>query len=119
MVTVLSTWVDENGNGVEDDGEEYFVCHYPGHTGGYFSYTNWDGNKGNFLKLIPQDAEATEPASPSIWTIDDPVTFLYSGKNYPIEGIAYTMWSTNPGGDPYTLLTPRRFDQRGKQRQHL
>ena len=62
-------------------------------------------NKGNFLKLIPQDAGATEPASPSIWTIDDPVTFLYSGKNYPIEGIAYTMWSTNPGGDSYTLLT--------------
>ena len=87
------------------NGEEYFVCHYPGHTGGYFSYTNWDGNKGNFLKLIPQDAGATEPASPSIWTIDDPVTFLYSGKNYPIEGIAYTMWSTNPGGDSYTLLT--------------
>ena len=102
---LLSTWVDENGNGVEDDGEEYFVCHYPSYTGGYFNYTNWDGNKGNFLKLVPQAADATEPASPSIWTIDDPVTFLYSGKNYPLDGIAYTMWSTNPGGDSYTLLT--------------
>ncbi len=102
---LLSTWVDENGNGVEDDGEEYFVCHYPSHTGGYFGYTNWDSDKGNFLKLIPQAADATEPASPSIWTIDDPVTFLYSGKNYPLDGIAYTMWSTNPGGDSYTLLT--------------
>ena len=87
------------------NGEEYFVCHYPGYTGGYFNYTNWDGNKGNFLKLIPQDPDATEPASPSIWTIDAPVTFLYSGKNYPLDGIAYTMWSTNPGGDSYTLLT--------------
>ena len=87
------------------NGEEYFVCHYPGYTGGYFGYTNWDGNKGNFLKLIPQDAAATEPSSSSIWTIDDPVTFLYSGRNYPLDGIAYTMWSTNPGGDSYTLLT--------------
>ncbi len=87
------------------NGEEYFVCHYPGYTGGYFSYTNWDGEKGNFLKLIPQAAGATEPASPSIWTIDDPVTFLNGGKNYTIDGIAYTMWSTNPNGDSYTLLT--------------
>ena len=87
------------------NGEEYFVCHYPSYTGGYFGYTNWDGNKGNFLKLVPQAADATEPASPSIWTIDDPVTFLYSGKSYPLDGIAYTMWSTNPGGDSYTLLT--------------
>ena len=89
------------------NGEEYFVCHYPGYTGGYFNYTNWDGNKGNFLKLIPQDAAATEPSSPSIWTIDDPVPFRHSssGELYPMDGIAYTMWSTNPGGDSYTLLT--------------
>ena len=87
------------------NGEEYFVCHYPSYTGGYFSYTNWDGEKGNFLKLIPQAAGATEPASPSIWTIDEPVPFLASGKSYPVDGIAYTMWSTNPGGDSYTLLT--------------
>ncbi len=87
------------------NGEEYFVCHYPSYTGGYFNYTNWDGDKGNFLKLIPQDAGAIEPASSSIWTIDDPVTFLYSGTTYPLDGIAYTMWSTNPGGDSYTLLT--------------
>lgn len=89
------------------NGEEYFVCHYPGYTGGYFGYTNWDGNKGNFLKLVPQAADATEPASPSIWTIDEPVPFRHSstGALYPIDGIAYTMWSTNPGGDSYTLLT--------------
>ena len=104
---LLSTWVDVNGNGVEDSGEEFFVCHYPSSTGGYFSYTNWDGNKGNFLKLIPQDADATEPASPSIWTIDDPVPFRNSssGALYTIDGIAYTMWSTNPNGDSYTLRT--------------
>ena len=102
---LLSTWVDVNGDGDEDEGEEYFVCHYPGYTGGYFSYTNWDGDKGNFLKLIPQDPGATEPASPSIWTIDEPVPFLYKGKIDSLDGIAYTMWSTNPGGDSYTLLT--------------
>ncbi|MBQ9603704.1 MAG: InlB B-repeat-containing protein, partial [Paludibacteraceae bacterium] len=87
------------------NGEEYFVCHYPSYTGGYFGYTNWDGNKGNFLKLVPQDAAATEAASPSIWTIDEPVPFKSGEKTYPIDGIAYTMWSTNPGGDSYTLLT--------------
>ena len=87
------------------NGEEYFVCHYPSYTGGYFNYTNWDGDKGNFLKLVPQDAGAIEPASPSIWTIGDPVPFLYKGKTDSLDGIAYTMWSTNPGGDSYTLLT--------------
>lgn len=104
---LLSTWVDVNSNGVEDDGEEFFVCHYPDYTtGSYFGYTNWDSNKGNFLKLVPQDADATEPASPSIWRIDDPVTFRTNGGIiYPWEGIAYTMWSTNPNGDSYTLRT--------------
>ena len=110
---LLSTWVDVNGDGDEDDGEEFFVCHYPSYTGGYFSYTNWDVDseapqgKGNILKLIPQAADATKPASPSIWTIEDPVPFRNSssGALYPIDGIAYTMWSTNPGGDSYTLLT--------------
>ncbi len=103
---LLSTWVDKNGNGEEEDGEEYFVCHYPGYTtGSYFGYTDWDGGKGNFLKLIPQTPGATEAASPSIWTIDEPVPFLYKGKIDSLDGIAYTMWSTNPGGDSYTLLT--------------
>ena len=102
---LLSTWVDVNGDGDEDEGEEFFVCHYPSQTGGYFGYTNWDSEKGNFLKLFPQDAGATEPATPSIWTIDDPLPFLKGGNSYPLDGIAYTMWSTNPGGDSYTLLT--------------
>ena len=56
------------------NGEEYFVCHYPSYTGGYFNYTNWDVDgdapqgKGNILKLIPQAPDATEPSSTSIWT---------------------------------------------------
>ena len=105
---LLSTWVDVNGNGVEDDGEEFFVCHYPDYTGGYFGYNDnvyYPNGGGNYIKLIPQAANATEPATPSIWSIDDPVTFKNSGKEYEVDGIAYTMWSTNPGGDSYTLLT--------------
>ena len=86
------------------NGEEYFVCHMPTYTGGYFSYTNWDGDKGNFLKLIPQDADAIEPGAPSIWTIEEAVTFLYGGNNYPLDGIAYTMWSSN-SPNSYTLRT--------------
>lgn len=88
------------------NGEEYFVCHMPSYTGGYFTYTNWDdGGKGNILKLIPQDPGVTEPGAASIWTIDNPVTLKSGGKEYELDGIAYTMWSTNPGGDSYTLLT--------------
>lgn len=94
------------------NGEEYFVCHYPGYTGGYFGYTNWDGGKGNFLKLIPQDPGATEPGEVSIWTIDNPMQMRLNGAgpSYDLDGIAYTMWGTsdtrfNPNGESYTLLT--------------
>lgn len=59
---LLSTWVDKNSNGVEEEGEEYFVCHYPSYTtGSYFGYTDWDGGKGNFLKLIPQTPGVRNP----------------------------------------------------------
>lgn len=89
------------------NGEEYFVCHYPGYTGGYFSYTNWDGDKGNFLKLIPQAADATEPSSTSIWSIDTALTRIEGSDNFALGGISYTMWSSNPEseGGSYTLLT--------------
>ena len=101
---LLSVMIDDDNNPSTPD-VEYFVCHYPGYTGGHFNYYNWDDKEsGNILKLIPQDAGATEPASPSIWTIDEPVPFKSGGKTYPIDGIAYTMWSTNPGGDSYTLV---------------
>ena len=86
------------------NGEEYFVCHMPSYTGGYFNYTNWDDKaKGNILKLIPQDAGATEPGTPSIWTIDSALTRIKDGKNYALGGISYTMWSSN--SPSYTLLT--------------
>ena len=100
---LLSTWVDVNGDGDEDDGEEFFVCHYPSKTGGHFGYTNWDSNKGNFLKLFPQEAGATEPATPSIWSIDTALTRIKDGNNYALGGISYTMWSSS--SPSYTLLT--------------
>ena len=101
---LLSVMIDDDNNPATPD-VEYFVCHYPSKTGGHFGYTNWDDKgSGNILKLFPQDAGVTEPASPSIWMIDDPVPFLKSGTSYPFDGIGYTMWSTNPGGDPYTLV---------------
>ena len=89
------------------NGEEYFVCHYPGYTGGYFNYTNWDGDKGNFLKLIPQAANATEPSLVSVWTIDTALTRIQGDLDYALGGITYTMWSSNPeeNGGSYTLLT--------------
>ena len=96
------------------NGKEYFVCHYPSNTGGDFGYTNWDKDKdapqgkGNFLKLIPQDAGATEPATTSIWSIDTALLFVNptnANLRYKLDGIAYTMWSTNPDGNSYTLRT--------------
>ena len=98
---LLSVMIDDDNDPATPD-VEYFVCHYPGYTGGHFSYTNWD-DKGNFLKLIPQDAEATEPSSVSIWSIDTALTRFKDDKNYALGGISYTMWSSNKPS--YTLLT--------------
>ena len=100
--------IDDDNNPATPD-VEYFVCHYPGFTGGHFSYTNWDVDKdapqgkGNFLKLIPQDAGATEPSSVSIWSIDTALTRIEGSDNFALGGISYTMWSSNEPS--YTLLT--------------
>ena len=83
------------------DGQEYFVSHYPGYTGGYFNYNNdyYPKGNGNFIKLIPQDANATEPSTASIWTID---TALVRSAGKELGGIVYTMWSSYEPS--YTLL---------------
>ena len=83
---------------VEIDGTEYFVSHYPGYTGGKFNYTK---DESHVLKLIPQDPDATEPSSATIWTIDTAVTRVKNGTNYALGGISYTMWSSNH----YSLTT--------------
>ena len=99
---LLSVMIDDDNDPATPD-VEYFVCHYPGKTGGHFGYTNWDSGKGNFLKLFPQDAGATEPATPSIWSIDTALTRIEGSDNFALGGISYTMWSSNEPS--YTLLT--------------
>ena len=93
---LISVWIDVDGDGVEDAGEEFFVCDYPSYTGGRFSYT-----AGNFLKLRPQDAGATTPSPASIWTVDTALTRVKDGVNYALGGISYTMW----GNSGNTLMT--------------
>lgn len=107
---LLSVWIDVNGNGTEEQGEEFFVCDnstYTGAAGGRFKYA-----ASHTLKLIPQDADATEPSPFSIWTVDTalvrPENERMSGrKEYP--AICYTMWSK----DGYTLLLNGNFMTQG------
>ena len=89
---MISVWIDDNNNGVEDPGEEYFVCDYPSYTGGKFNY-----KAGNFVKLIPQTIGTTEPSAASIWTVDTALTRTYNNANYALTpgcgiNMAYTMW---------------------------
>ena len=51
---LLSVWVDKNGNGTEEPGEEFFVSNYTRYTGGYYRYGG-----GTFMKLLPA-TEVTE-----------------------------------------------------------
>ena len=92
---LLSVWIDVDGDGVEDAGEEYFVCDYPSHKGGRFNYST-----GDFLKLVPQDAAATEPSKVSIWTIDSAFTGYVNSTKYTMDGISYSMWSYPTAGNP-------------------
>ena len=93
---LLSVWIDVNGNGTEDAGEEYFVSHYPSYTGGRFKY-----KAAHELRLIPQDAGATVPSEASVWTIDTALTRVKSNVDYALGGISYTMWSSSG----YTLMS--------------
>ena len=78
------------------DGTEYFVCDYPTYTGGKFKYT-----AGDYLKLIPQAAGATEPSAASVWTVDTALTRISGKNNFSLGGISYTMW----GNTHKTLVT--------------
>ena len=81
---LLSVWVDVDGDGVEDEGEEFFVYNYNRYKGGYFNYT-----EGSYLKLLPQEAGATEPSDMSIWQVGAPL----DRGNYALGGIVYTIWN--------------------------
>ena len=46
-----------------------------------------------YLKLIPQAANATEPADVSIWSAGAPLVRKINGKVDSLGGIAYTIWN--------------------------
>lgn len=92
---LLSVMIDDDNDQLTPD-VEYFVCSYPGYTGGHFGYSS-----GAFLKLIPQDAGATEPSEASVWEVG---AWLARG-NYDLGGIVYTMWNGKKPNPIYTLRT--------------
>ena len=87
---LLSVWVDKNGNGTEEDGEEFFVSNYNRYEGSYFGYTS-----GSFIKLLP----ATEVTEMNEWSVGYPL----NRDNKALGGIAYTIWN-----DGKTLKTKEK-----------
>ncbi len=86
---LLSVWVDKDKDGVEDEGEEYFVENYSRYKGdSYFTYDS----ASYILKLVPQ-GNVTKPSEMSIWTVDTALTRVQGGNNYSLGGISYTMWN--------------------------
>lgn len=88
---LLSVWVDKNGNGTEEPGEELFVSNYNRYTGGYFGY-----EAGSFMKLLP----ATEVTEMNEWSVGAPL----DRGNKALGGIVYTIWN-----DGKTLKTSDAF----------
>ena len=88
---LLSVWVDKNGNGTEEDGEEFFVSNYTRFTGGYYNYS-----PGTYMKLLP----ATEVTEVNEWLVGAPL----DRGNKALGGIAYTIWN-----DGKTLKTNDKF----------
>ncbi len=88
---LLSVWVDKNGNGTEEDGEEFFVSNYTRYTGGYYNY-----GSGSYMKLLP----ATEVTEMNEWSVGAPL----ARGNKALGGIAYTIWN-----DGKTLKTNDKF----------
>ncbi len=88
---LLSVWVDKNGNGTEEDGEEFFVSNYNRYSGGYYDY-----KAGSFMKLLP----ATEVTEMNEWSVGAPL----DRGNKALGGIVYTIWN-----DGKTLKTSDAF----------
>lgn len=88
---LLSVWVDKNGNGTEEDGEEFFVSNYNRYSGGYYNY-----GSGSFMKLLP----ATEVTEMNEWTVGAPL----ARGNKALGGTVYTIWN-----DGKTLKTNDKF----------
>ena len=88
---LLSVWVDKNGNGTEEPGEEFFVSNYTRYTGGYYNY-----GAGTYMKLLP----ATEVTEMNEWLVGAPL----DRGNKALGGIVYTIWN-----DGKTLKTSDAF----------
>jgi len=88
---LLSVWVDKNGNGTEEDDEEFFVSNYTRYTGGYYNY-----GSGAYMKLLP----ATEITEMNEWSVGAPL----DRGNKALGGIVYTIWN-----DGKTLKTSDAF----------
>ena len=91
---LLSVWVDMNGNGTEEDGEEFFVSNYTRYTGGYYNY-----GSGTYMKLLP----ATEVTEMNEWQVGYPLDRGNKALGAK-EGTVYTIWN-----DGKTLKTSDSF----------
>ena len=97
---LLSVWVDKNGNGTEEDEEEFFVSNYTRYSGGYYGYKNEsDSNSMRFLKLLPIPIinEMNE------WRVGKPLDRGNKALGAK-EGTVYTIWN-----DGKTLKTRDAF----------
>lgn len=91
---LLSVWVDKNGNGTEEDGEEFFVSNYNRYSGGYYGYS-----AGSFMKLLP----ATKVTEMNEWLVGAPLARGNKALGAK-EGTVYTIWN-----DGKTLKTSDAF----------
>ena len=101
---LLSIWIDLDEDGVEDEGEEFFLVDLPSWqpNDSDISPFNYSGY-GNYIKLRPQTAGATTPSEYSKWTIKEPLTHTKTippgeSSGFTLDGICYTMWSSDLGG---------------------
>ena len=91
---LLSVWVDKNGNGTEEDGEEFFVSNYTRYSGGDYNYP-----ADSIMKLLP----ATEITELNEWLVGAPLARGNKALGAK-EGTVYTIWN-----DGKTLKTKEKF----------
>ncbi len=80
---LLSVWVDKNGNGTEEPGEEFFVSNYTRYTGGYYGY-----GSGTYMKLLaaPNITEMNE------WSVGAPLNRNNNNLG-AFANTVYTIWN--------------------------
>ena len=100
---------------VEINGVEYFVCDIPSWQPNDpqqspFNYSGYT----NYMKLRPQAAGALVPSEYSKWTVREPLTHsaTVNGEepNFTLDGICYTMWSSEIAGNTSKTLVTSNSD---------